>query len=189
MKKVNVVFETYLEGKLAQCEVEADASAINSREERFKAETAARLAFSQLSPAWDPGQRIKAVDIIPIGEVDVTPDFPEIPVWSDVAFTCDYCGNKWKEKYPRPGVIHKSLAGCRTCLIKLSGPGEQVRYTAGREIRGGDWITADKALRRGNVYVVSGAFKSPTQKGIRISLVGIKGLFDFQLFVPAELGR
>lgn len=186
--KTYVIFQTVLEGKLAQTEIEADPSALYSREKRFDAERQARLAFSRLSPSWDPKQRIKAVDILTIADQEPEPE-PDKTQWSDVAFTCDYCGNKWNDKYPAAGIVHKTLSGCRRCLIKLSGPGEQVRYTAGREIRHGDYRTADKALRRGNCYVVEAAYKAKRQAGIKIKLIGIVGLFDFQLFVPAEFGR
>ncbi len=184
-KKTIVVFQTLLEGKLAQCDIEADGSALHSREARFNAETAARLAFSQLSPAWRPGQPIKAVDIL-TEYVDREPEPVAAADWSDVAFTCDYCGNKWNEKYPAAGIVHKTLRGCRRCLVKLKGPGEQVRYTGGKEIRGDDRTLADKALSRGSCYVVVEAYKSPTREGVRIRLSGIAGVFDFLLFEPAE---
>lgn len=186
--KTFVIFQTVLEGKLAQCEIEADPKALYSRESRYNAEVQARLAFSRLSPSWDPKQRIKAVDVVTSGDGQDEPE-PEPVAWSDVAFTCDYCGNKWNERYPAAGIVHKTLTGCRRCLIKLSGTGEQVRYTAGREIRGDDRRLADRALRRGNCYVVEAAYKSQKKRGIRIKLIGIVGLFDFRLFVPAEFGR
>lgn len=184
-KKTIVVFQTLLEGKLAQCDIEADASALHSREARFTAETSARLAFSQLSPHWRPGQPIKAVDIL-TEYIDAEPEPVAAADWSDVAFTCDYCKNKWTEKYPAAGFAHKMLRGCRRCLVKLKGPGEQVRYTGGREIRGDDRSLVDRMLKRGSCYVVVEAYKSPTKAGVRIRLSGIAGLFDFLLFEPAE---
>lgn len=185
--KFVAVFETYLEGRLARCEVDADANALQSRESRFNAETAARLAFSQLSDSWKSGQPIKCVDVVKLP--DIRSESPILPTqYNDVAFTCDYCGNKWTEKYPS-SIVHKTLSGCRRCLIKLSGPGEQVRYTGGRDMRGDDIAATDKALRRGSVYVVVEAFKSNTAAGIRIELSGIPGRFDFRLFEPADFDR
>jgi hypothetical protein len=185
--KVVAVFETYLEGRLCRCEVDADANALQSRESRFAAETSARLAFSQLSQSWKAGQKIKCVDLVKVPVIET--ESPIIPTtFYDVAFTCDYCGNKWTEKYPA-AIVHKTLSGCRRCLIGLTGPGEQIRYTGGRDIRGDDIATADKALRRGSVYVVAQAYKSENRQGIRIELEGIPGRFDFRLFTPAEFGR
>lgn len=185
--KLVAIFETYLEGRLARTEIDVNADALQSRESRFAAETSARLAFSMLSDSWKAGQPIKCVDIVKVPVIET--ESPIIPTqYNDVAFTCDYCGNKWTEKYPS-AIVHKTLSGCRRCLIKLSGPGEQVRYTGGRDIRGDDIATADKALRRGNVYVVAEAYKSNTAAGIRLELVGIEGRFDFRLFTPAEFGR
>jgi hypothetical protein len=185
-KKTIVIFQTILEGKLAQCEIEADPTALHSREARFDAENLARLAFSRLSPFWNAGQKIKAVDIVTEYVAETDPESIPTADWSDVAFTCDYCSNKWRERYPAAGIVHKTLRGCRRCLVKLKGPGVQVRYTGGREIRGDDRQLSDRALQRGSVYVVVEAYKSPTKQGIRVRLSGIPGLFDFLLFEPAE---
>lgn len=188
-KKIAIVtFQTKLDGKIAETQIEIDPADLNSREKRKDAENKAKLAFSNLSKSWVNGQAIKVVDITTYDAEPEPEPAAETLTWSDVAFTCDYCGNKWKEKYPG-SIVHKTLQGCRRCLIKLTGPGEQVRYTGGRDIRGEDRSTADKALSRGSCYVVAQAYKSNARAGIRLELQGIAGRFDFRLFVPAEFGR
>lgn len=186
--KTFVVFQTFIGGQLAQTEVESDPSALYSKETRKETEGLARLAFASLSPQYLQGQPIKAVDII---QVEAEPEEPELKAadWSDVAFTCAYCGNQWNERYPAAGLVHKTLSGCRQCLVKLNGPGQLVRYTGGRDLRGQDRELSDKALSRGVVYQIAQAYKSRTSPGIRLELAGITGRFDVLLFVPAELGE
>lgn len=187
--KTFVVFQTRIGGQIAQCEIESDPLALKSREKREAAENLAKLAFANLSPSYVPGQPIKAVDII---QIEVEPEDVGRTIeprdWSNVAFTCAYCGNQWNERYPAAGIVHKTLRGCRNCLVQLKGPGQYIRYTGGRDIRGEDRELSDKALSRGVVYQIAQAYKSNSSPGIRVELAGIAGRFDILLFVPAELG-
>lgn len=63
-----VVFQTNIDGKLAQCEVEADPIVLNSRDGRKDAENLARLAFANLHPGFEKTQKIAAVDIVVISK-------------------------------------------------------------------------------------------------------------------------
>lgn len=63
------IFQTHIDGQLAQAEVETMPDVLNSREGRKAAADLARIAFRDLHPAFETGQAIKCVDIIVVDRI------------------------------------------------------------------------------------------------------------------------
>jgi hypothetical protein len=74
IKTALCIFQANIGGKLAQAEVETDPTVLNSREGRKAAENMARIAFANLSPAWNRFQPIKCVEILIIDKTPADPD-------------------------------------------------------------------------------------------------------------------
>lgn len=66
-----VVVETWIDGKLARVEIEADESVRYSKQARAAVEITARASFAALSDKFNPKQKIRVVEILilkPAGE-------------------------------------------------------------------------------------------------------------------------
>ena len=175
--KCMVVFQTTINGQLAQCEVDADPVKIHqSREARKDCENLARLAFANLHPAFDRNQKIKAIDVVTYKPPDED-DQPAGPVVNRA--TCFYCGFVWTEILGVPKV-EIDVHSCVKCHVR-GNVGDEVRYIGdARKIPRVLAEYADRVLTRGRIYRVE---RISQQKDARfLKLSGIVGMHDAMLF-------
>jgi hypothetical protein len=178
--KCMVVFQTTINGQLAQCEIDCDPVKIHqSREARKDAENLARLAFANLHPAFEKTQPIKAVDVVTYTPPeDAEPDAPVIN-----RATCIYCGYVWTEIL---GVrrVEIDVHSCRECHV-FGVVGDEVRYIGdARKVPGRPAGHADTVLTRGQIYRVEKVVQ--WQHGRDIKLSGVSGLHDCMLFAQPK---